>query len=172
MSEGSLASEKGLISTLAESRYRIRTNMRKPIFFKKQILEQNVQMDGSINFQTNGDINIWPCPWESDKEVTNGQRVRYRAGIEVDADGRTRVKRVNDGSKGPKYLTIFETAHGAVKMTREHSKKNPNRGCVKVEFKFPKAYPLELTKQLFRDESLEVNAYLMTRKTNTLWNID
>ena len=79
--------------------------------FKKQLLVQNVQMDGSINFQANGDINVYPCPWESDKEVANGNRVRYRAGIEVDADGRTRVKRVNDGSKGPKYLTIFETAH-------------------------------------------------------------
>ena len=86
-----------------------------------------------------------------------------------DADGRTKVKRYNDGSLGPKYLTIFETAHGQVKMTREHSRKNPNRGCVKVEFRFPKAYPLELTKQLYREESEEVNAFLMTRKTNTLW---
>ena len=138
--------------------------------FKKQLIVQNVQMDGSINFQTNGDINVYPCPWESDKEVTNGNRVRYRAGIEVDADGRTRVKRVNDGSKGPKYLTIFETAHAVVKMTREHSKHNPNRGCLKVEFTFHKKYPLELMKQLFRDETLEVAAYLATRKTNTLWN--
>ncbi len=143
--------------------------MSNPLIFKKNILQQNVQMDGSINFQTNGDINVYPCPWESDKEVTNGNRVRYRAGIEVDADGRTRVKRVNDGSKGPKYLTIFETAHAVVKMTREHSKHNPNRGCLKVEFTFPKKYPLELMKQLFRDETLEVAAYLATRKTNTLW---
>ena len=137
--------------------------------FKKQLLLQNVQMDGSINFQTNGDINVYPCPWESDKTVTNGERVRYRAGIEVDADGRTRVKRVNDGSKGPKYLTIFETAHAVVKMTREHSKHHPNRGRLKIDFSFPKKYPLELMKQLFRDETLEIAAWLMTRKTNTLW---
>ena len=70
---------------------------------------------------------------------------------------------------GPKYQTIFETAHAVVKMTREHSKKNPNRGCLKVEFTFPKKYPLELMKQLFRDETIEVAAYLATRKTNTLW---
>ena len=42
-------------------------------------------MDGSINFQANGNMLIVPCPWESDKEVTDGSRVRYRAGIEVDA---------------------------------------------------------------------------------------
>ena len=143
-----------------------------PEKFQNQILNNAVQMDASVNFQTNGDINIFPCPWESDQEVTDGLRVRYPAGVEVDSDGRTKVKRVNVGSRGPKYLTIFETAHAVVKMTREHSKKNPNRGCVKVEFTFPKAYPLELTKQLFREESLEVHAYLATRKTNTLWTND
>ena len=53
--------------------------------FKQYILQQDVQMDGSINFQANGNMLIVPCPWESDKEVTDGSRVRYRAGIEVDA---------------------------------------------------------------------------------------
>lgn len=145
--------------------------MKKTVF-KKQLLLQNVQMDGSVNFQTNGDINVYPCPWESDKEVTSGERVRYRAGVEVDADGRTRVKRVNDGSKGPKYLTIYETAHAVVKMTRENSKHHPNRGWLKVEFSFPKKYPLELTKQLLKEESIEIHSFLMTRKTNTLWTND
>ncbi len=144
----------------------------KPTIFRKHILQQNVQMDGNINFQTNGDINVYPCPWEADKQVTDGQRVKYRAGIEVDADGRTRVKRVNDGSKGPKYLTIFETAHAVVKMTREHSKHNPNRGCVKVEFTFSKRYPLELIRQLYADETQQVAAYLATRNTTTLWTND
>ena len=65
--------------------------------FQEQILQNAVQMDASINFQTNGNLLIVPCPWEGDKEVTGGERVKYRAGIEVDADGRTRVKRYNDG---------------------------------------------------------------------------
>lgn len=139
--------------------------MQKKKIFKEQLLLQNVQMDGSVNFQTNGDINIFPCPWESDKEVTNGERVRYEGGIEVDADGRTRVKRWKRGSRGPMYDTIYETAHAAVKITREKT----NRGRVKIDFSFPKGYPLEVMKQFFRDESLEIHAWLMTRKTNTLW---
>ncbi len=141
----------------------------KPTFFRKHILQQNVQMDGSINFQTNGDINVYPCPWESDKVVTNGNRVKYEGGIEVDTDGRTRIKRWNRGARGPMYETIFETAHASVKITRENSKHNPNRGRVKIDFSFPKKYPLELMKQLFREETLEIAAWLMTRKTNTLW---
>ena len=144
----------------------------KPTIFKKHILQQNVQMDGSINFQTNGDINVYPCPWESDKEVTSGSRVRYEGGIEVDADGRTRVKRWNRGSRGPMYEIIFETAHASVKITRENSKHNPNRGRVKIDFSFPKKYPLELMKQLFREETIEVAAFLAIRKTNTLWTND
>ena len=126
-------------------------------------------MDGSINFQTNGDINVYPCPWESDKVVTNGNRVKYEGGIEVDADGRTRIKRWNRGARGPMYETIFETAHASVKITRENSKHNPNRGRVKIDFSFPKKYPLELMKQLFHEETLEIVAWLITRKTNTLW---
>ena len=51
--------------------------------FQQQLLSQNVQMDGSINFQTNGNINVYPCPWECDKEVTGGERVHYRGGIDV-----------------------------------------------------------------------------------------
>ena len=144
----------------------------KPTIFRKHILQQNVQMDGSINFQTNGDINVYPCPWESDKVVTNGNRVKYEGGIEVDADGRTRIKRWNRGARGPMYETIFETAHASVKITRENSKHNPNRGRVKIDFSFPKKYPLELMKQLFRDETLEIAAWLITRKTNTLWTIN
>lgn len=40
--------------------------------YQEQQLLQNVKMDGSVCFQTNGDINVYPCPWESDKEVTDG----------------------------------------------------------------------------------------------------
>jgi hypothetical protein len=144
--------------------------------FKKQLLVQNVQMDGSINFQTNGDINILPCPWESDKEVTNGERVRYRAGIEVDADGRTRVKRYNDGKNGPKLETLYETAHGAVKMTRPiygssrgRRQRRMDMEHVYVVFKFPKKYGLALTKALYEEEADEIMSFFKTRKEETIW---
>ena len=89
-----------------------------PQKFQEQILNNAVQMDASVNFQLNGNMLIVPCPWEDEKEVTNGERVRYRGGIEVDADGRTRVKRYNVGKNGPMHETLYETAHGAVKMKR------------------------------------------------------
>ena len=146
----------------------------KPTFFRPQILQQNVQMDGSINFMTNGDINVYPCPWEDEKQVTGGERVRYRAGIEVDADGRTRVKRYNDGLQGPKHDVLYETPHGAVKITRPLYRSDNGRRRLKdeyvyVTFKFPKKYGLALTKALYQEEADEILSYLKTRKEETIW---
>ena len=146
----------------------------KPTFFRPQILQQNVQMDGSINFQTNGDINVYPCPWEDEKQVTGGERVRYRAGIEVDADGRTRVKRYNDGLQGPKHDVLYETPHGAVKITRPlYRSDNGHRRLkdeyVYITFKFPKKYGLALTKALYQEEADQILSYLKTRKEETIW---
>ncbi len=146
----------------------------KPTFFRPQILQQNVQMDGSINFMTNGDINVYPCPWEDEKQVTGGERVRYRAGIEVDADGRTRVKRYNDGLQGPKHDVLYETPHGAVKITRPLYRSDNGRRRLKdeyvyVTFKFPKKYGLALTKALFQEEADQVLSYMKTRKEETVW---
>ena len=146
----------------------------KPTFFRPQILQQNVQMDGSINFMTNGDINVYPCPWEDEKQVTGGERVRYRAGIEVDADGRTRVKRYNDGLQGPKHDVLFETPHGAVKITRPLYRSDNGRRRLKdeyvyVTFKFPKKYGLALTKALYEKEADQILSYLKTRKEETIW---
>ncbi len=146
----------------------------KTTFFRPQILQQNVQMDGSINFMTNGDINVYPCPWEDEKQVTDGERVHYRAGIEVDADGRTRVKRYNDGLQGPKHDVLYETPHGAVKITRPLYRSDNGRRRLKdeyvyVTFKFPKKYGLALTKALYEEEADQILSYLKTRKEETIW---
>ena len=138
----------------------------KPTFFRPQILQQNVQ--------TNGDINVYPCPWEDEKQVTGGERVRYRAGIEVDADGRTRVKRYNDGLQGPKHDVLYETPHGAVKITRPLYRSDNGRRRLKdeyvyVTFKFPKKYGLALTKALYEEEADQILSYLKTRKEETIW---
>ena len=145
-----------------------------PENYQNEIL-QAVKMDAAINFHANGDINLYPCPWESDKQVTNGERVRYEGGIEVDADGRTRVKRWKRGSRGPLHDTLFETPHGAVKITRPqyparaHGHRRLNDEYVYVVFKFPKKYGLGLMRALYGEESEEIMSYLKTRKEETIW---
>ena len=141
--------------------------------FKKNLLVQNV-LDTSVNFQADGDILVVPCPWEDDKQVTNGERVRYRGGIEVDADGRTRVKRYNEGT-GPIHELLYETPHGAVKMTRPQYSPSDNgyrrfsKEFVYVTFKFPKKYGAALARECFEKEADEILSYLKTRKEETIW---
>ena len=120
-----------------------------------------------MNFQANGNILIVPCPWEDDKQVTDSERVRYRGGIEVDADGRTRVKRYNDGENGPKHDVLYETPHGALKITRpQHRSDNGHRNICKeyvyVTFKFPKKYGAALTRAWLEEEMDEILSYLKT----------
>ena len=137
--------------------------------YKQQILH-DVQMDTQTTFMNNGDINIFPCLWEQDKAPVTADGkglVRYRAGVMVEEDGRTRMKRYHDGLNGPKYETLFQTAHADVKRTREMN--HGQRGCLKVEFRFPRRYPLSLMKSLFYQESEEIMAYFNSRKEETVW---
>jgi hypothetical protein len=136
----------------------------------KQLLQQNVQMDGSINYMVNGDINIQPCPWEDEKQVTSGRPVYYPANLEVMANGQTRVKAKRVGSRGPLYKTLFETAHGTVKIVPQREYRHPEREQLIVEFKFPRRYGLALTKAIFEEESDQVMSYFKTRKEDCLWN--
>ena len=142
----------------------------KKEFLTKQLLLQNVQMDGSVNYLVNGDINIQPCPWEQDKQVTEGRPVYYRANLEVMAAGQTRVKTKRTGSRGPLYQTLFETAHGTVKIVPQRKQRHPEREQLIVEFKFPRRYGLELTKKLYEEESDQIMSYFKTRKEDCLWN--
>lgn len=139
--------------------------------FQEEILNNAVQMDASVNFQLNGNMLIVPCPWESDKEVTDGARVRYQAGIEVDADGRTIVKRHNIGMNGPMYKTLYETAHGAVLCTRGRTKstRRPSEEKIVVKLVFPRRYGLALTKAMYQEETDEIMSYFKTRKEETIW---
>ena len=131
-------------------------------------------MDASVNFQLNGNMLIVPCPWEAEKEVTDGSRVNYKAGVSVDPDGRTRVKRYNVGKNGPMHETLYETRHGAVKMTRPqirpyNGRRRIDEEYVYVTFKFPKTYGLALTKTFYQEEADEILSYLKTRKEETIW---
>lgn len=148
--------------------------------FKENLLIQDVQMDASVKFQLNGNIHIKPCPWEDDKQVTKGESVCYRAGVRVFDDGRTSVKRYNDGMNGPKLDTLFETAHGSVKVNRPMYRRTSNkkhkvgerrldREFVHVTFKFPKKFGMALIKALYKEETDEIMSFFKTRREETVW---
>lgn len=76
-------------------------------------------MDTQTAFLANGNINIYPCAWESDKApVTTDGAASFKGRIHVEEDGRTRVVPYRIGSQGPRYLPLFETDHCQVMMTQ------------------------------------------------------
>ena len=136
---------------------------------KKNLLVQNV-LDASVNYQNNGDILIMPCLWEDEKQVTDGSRVRYRGGIEVDPDGRTTVKRYNEGGNGPRYNLLFKTPHGKVYTTKRWRKGYcPSRHKLIIRFEFYGSYPKKLIEKLFGEETKEVKGFINKSKEETIW---
>ena len=86
---------------------------------KKNIFIENVYMDTQTAFLANGNINIYPCAWESDKiPITTDGAASFKGRIRVEEDGRTRVTPYNIGSQGPRYIPLFETEHCLVQMTQ------------------------------------------------------
>lgn len=146
--------------------------------FKKQLLLQNVKMDGSVNFHANGDINIYPCPWENDKPVTSGGRVETRGRMAIEEDGTSSFKAYRSNT-GPRRQLLYSTRHAVVEANRpiyRNDRKMPTRRLdmehIYVTFKFPKNLGLSLTKVLFEEEADEVLAYFKTRKEETVWQKD
>ncbi len=141
---------------------------------KKQLLLHEADMDCSVNFMVNGDINVVPCAWERGQQVTrSGERIFYRAGVVMDAEGNTHVRHYNDGSRGTLHETLFETLHGAVKMTRpQHApdgRRRMDKESVFITFRFPKKYGVTLTRSILEEEFDEVMSFLKTRKEETIW---
>jgi len=135
---------------------------------KNQEVFADVQLDSKTSYLPNGEINIIPRSWEHGREVTTtGACVTFRGSISVEEDGRTKVKRYVAGNQGPRYETIFQTAHADIKKT--HGGKRESRGCVRMVFNFPRRYPLSLMKKLFKEEAEQLEAYLQSRKEETLW---
>ena len=143
--------------------------------FKKQLQLQNVQMDGSVNFHANGNINFYPCLWENDKQVTRGGLVETRGKLAIDPDGTSVFKAYRENT-GPRRIKLYSTRHAVVEANRpiyrSDCKTHTRRldmEHIYVTFKFPKNLGLSLTKVLFQEEADEVLAFFKTRKEETVW---
>lgn len=128
----------------------------------KQIFIDNVQMDTQTAFLANGNINIYPCAWESDKvPVTADGAASFKGRIRVEEDGSTRVTPYNIGSQGPRYIPLFETDHCQVQMTQ--GGKLIERWTFKPSMT---ADEILTTRTL---EGVKVSKFYQSRSTKTVW---
>ena len=127
---------------------------------KQGIFIENLQMETQTVFYQNGNINIYPCSFEAGQHIVVGGDRASQKGRMVTEDDGTSSFRAYATDSGSRYNTLFRTAHGEVKETRE-----------KVIFllRFPKRMSKELITALHRKECGEQAAYIKTRKTDTQW---
>lgn len=125
----------------------------------QQILAGNVKMDTCTSFYANGDMSILPCPWECEKQVTDGGRRQLKGRMTIEEDGAShfRAYRHNSGSR---YVHLFTTANGEVKRTRKNL-------IVKLEL------PLGIGKmaiiEALMSQIQEIVNYIRSLKDNTCW---
>jgi hypothetical protein len=125
----------------------------------QQILAGNVKMDTCTSFYANGDVNIMPCPWECEKQVTDGGRRQPKGRMTIEEDGTSHFRAYAKDS-GSRYNTLFRTAHGEVKETRD---------SVICQLRFPKKLGKALIESLYSEETEEQGAFIKTRRTEIQW---
>lgn len=127
---------------------------------KGNILLGDVRMDTQTLYHANGDINIYPCAWESDKDPIATGRVtpKGRMTIEEDGTGFFKAYRNNSGSR---YKHLFETANGVMKRTRKN---------LIVKMVLPLGIGRIKMIEALSCQLKEIINYISSLKENTIWS--
>ncbi|MBO5250783.1 MAG: hypothetical protein J6B31_02135 [Bacteroidaceae bacterium] len=122
----------------------------------KNMLLNNVQLDSETAFFTNGDINLYACPWNETPSLTNGKRTSYRGRITVMSNGDAHIKAYHLGSQGPKRELIFSTEHCRVFLYPS--------GKIIEQWEFDKKLSFLQIFKIRKAEGRDVNAFFNTMK--------
>ena len=127
---------------------------------QSNIFVENINMETQTVFQTNGNINIYPCEFERGQMiVARGTRASQKGRMITENDGTSHFKCYRHDS-GSRYNRLFTTAHGDIKESIS---------SVIFTLRFPKKYGKALIESLHNDETEEMKAYIKTRKDITEW---
>lgn len=127
---------------------------------KKNVFIENLQMETQTVFNQNGNINIYPCGFEMGQHIVSDGNCASQKGRMVTEDDGTSHFRAYAKDSGSRYSTLFRTAHGEVKETKED---------VIFQLRFPKRMGKALIESQFREETDEQAAFIKTRRTETQW---
>ena len=111
-------------------------------------------------FNENGNINIYPCAFEENHNIVAHGDTASQKGRMVTHDDGTSHFRAYAHDSGHRYNTLFRTAHGEVKETRE---------SIIFQLRFPKRLGKSLIMSMLRDEQDDQRAFVKTRRSKTIW---
>ena len=126
---------------------------------KIQLLK-DVSIDSTTTFFANGDVKVYPCPWNGDASpVTHAKKVSYRGRITVMEDGQTEVKRYRMGCNPPLYHKLFATEHCDVIRTVS--------GHLTERWRFDRKLNIHQICDIRQREQPFVDAFFLTLKEDT-----
>lgn len=128
---------------------------------ENNIFIETINMETQTIFHNNGSVNIYPCDFELGQHIiANGRNIASQKGrMTTDDDGRSHFRPYAKGS-GHRYMRLFDTPHGEMKMTKEN---------IIFTLKFPKRFGKALIEKLLGEESDMMKAYVKSRRTETHW---
>ena len=118
-------------------------------------LLKDVSIDSTTSFFANGDIKVYPCPWnENEEPVTAEKKVSYRGRITVMEDGKTDVKRYKLGTNPPLYTRLYSTEHCDVLRSQG--------GLLMERWKFDRRLTIHQVWDIRRREQAAIETYYQT----------
>lgn len=128
---------------------------------ENNVFIETINMETQTIFHNNGSVNINPCDFELGQHIiANGRNIASQKGrMTTDDDGRSHFRPYAKGS-GHRYMRLFDTPHGEMKMTKEN---------IIFTLKFPKRFGKALIEKLLGEESDMMKAYVKSRRTETHW---
>lgn len=99
---------------------------------ENNVFIETINMETQTIFHNNGSVNIYPCDFELGQHIiANGRNIASQKGrMTTDDDGRSHFRPYAKGS-GHRYMRLFDTPHGEMKMTKEN---------IIFTLKFPKRF--------------------------------
>ena len=128
---------------------------------ENNVFIETINMETQTIFHNNGSVNIYPCDFELGQHIlADGKNIASQKGrMTTDDDGRSHFRPYAKGS-GHRYMRLFDTPHGEMKMTKEN---------IIFTLKFPKRFGKALIEKLLGEESDMMKAYVKSRRTETHW---
>ena len=128
---------------------------------ENNVFIETINMETQTIFHNNVSVNIYPCDFELGQHIiANGRNIASQKGrMTTDDDGRSHFRPYAKGS-GHRYMRLFDTPHGEMKMTKEN---------IIFTLKFPKRFGKALIEKLLGEESDMMKAYVKSRRTETHW---
>lgn len=113
-------------------------------------------LDSQTVYNENGDIKTSPASYDLDKNVAP-EVTKYRATVTVQENGTVDI-RADRPSGGPRYETVYSTAHATV----QRRVRLPKHGSTEttVCFKFRRGEPTALVAECLTQETIEIMKYL------------